>query len=86
MGCCCGSGRWSQYLAPKVGQLYCIDPSIDALEVARTNLHSHFNVSFHLASVDNPPLLLYSQDFGVSLESYIMFLILNQLLTPALAC
>ena len=63
----CGSGRWSQYLAPKVGQLHCIDPSIDALEVARTNLHSHANVSFHLASVDNPPLRLSSQDFGVSL-------------------
>ena len=63
----CGSGRWSSFLAPHVGLLHCIDPSQEALDVARSNLQSFSNVEFHLASVDNPPLPPSSQDFGVSL-------------------
>ena len=63
----CGSGRWSSFLAPHVGLLHCIDPSKEALDVARSNLRSFSNVEFHLASVDNPPLPPSSQDFGVSL-------------------
>ena len=30
----CGTGRWAQFVAPKVGKLSCIDPSI-AIEVAK---------------------------------------------------
>ncbi len=33
----CGSGRWARWVAPKVGRLHCIDPSI-AIDVARKNL------------------------------------------------
>src|SRR5271169_5493447 len=29
----CGSGRWAQFVAPRVGQLHCIDASSAALEV-----------------------------------------------------
>lgn len=62
----CGSGRWARYVAPKVGNLHCIDPS-DAIEVARKVLADFDNVSFHRASVDQQCLPLSSQDFGYSL-------------------
>ena len=62
----CGSGRWAKLVAPRVGHLHCIDPS-SALEVAKTALVAVKNVSFHLASVDEPTLPPNSQDFGYSL-------------------
>ena len=62
----CGSGRWAKLMAPRVGHLHCIDPS-SALEVAKSALSSHTNVTFHRASVDDCPLTPNSQDFGYSL-------------------
>lgn len=62
----CGSGRWARWVAPKVGQLHCIDPS-NAIEVARANLSGCRNVSFHRSSVDGQCLPPSSQDFGYSL-------------------
>ncbi len=62
----CGSGRWARLLAPRVGHLHCIDPS-EALAVARRNLASLSNVSFHQAGVDASPLPPASMDFGISL-------------------
>src|SRR5437762_7021836 len=62
----CGSGRWAQLVAPKVGRLHCIDPSM-AIEVARRNLSSHPNCVFHSAAVDAIPLADASMDFGYSL-------------------
>src|SRR6266700_3963641 len=63
----CGSGRWSVLVAPKVGHLHLLDASADALAVARQNLASAANVSFHLASVGNIPLEDSSLDFAFSL-------------------
>src|SRR5437773_8322367 len=34
----CGSGRWAALVAPRVGEVHCIDPSEGALAVARRNL------------------------------------------------
>jgi SAM-dependent methyltransferase len=62
----CGSGRWAQWVSPKVGKLHCIDPS-KAIEIAIANLSAHRNVSFHKASVDSQCLPKNSQDFGYSL-------------------
>lgn len=62
----CGSGRWSRFVAPRVGQLNCIDPS-SALAVARQILADQPNVQFHRASVESSGLLPNSQDFGYSL-------------------
>lgn len=62
----CGSGRWSRWVAPKVGWLHCIDPS-DAIDVAKANLSSFDNLTFHRASVDQQCLPPASQDFGYSL-------------------
>jgi SAM-dependent methyltransferase len=63
----CGSGRWAAWMAPHVGVLHCIDPSSEALDVARQNLASCTNVIFHLAASDSIPLRNSSQDFGYSL-------------------
>jgi SAM-dependent methyltransferase len=62
----CGSGRWAKLVAPRVGKLHCIDPSI-AIEVARKNLNNFNNCEFHRAGVDDIPLPDHSMDFGFSL-------------------
>lgn len=62
----CGSGRWARFVAPRVHRLHCIDPSA-AIDVAKRNLASLANVSFHSASVSDPGLPEGSQDFGYSL-------------------
>ena len=63
----CGSGRWAVGVAGKVGTLHCVDPSAQALEVARRRLQPFPSTRFHLASVDRIPLPDNSQDFGYSL-------------------
>jgi ubiquinone/menaquinone biosynthesis C-methylase UbiE len=63
----CGSGRWARFVAPRVGHLHCIDASSAALEVARQNLATYDNCTFHCASVDLIPLSENSADFGYSL-------------------
>lgn len=62
----CGSGRWAKLVAPRVGKLHCIDPSI-AIDVARKNLHGLSNCEFHHAGVDDIPVPDQSMDFGYSL-------------------
>ena len=62
----CGSGRWAKLVAPRVGRLHCIDPSV-ALDVARRNLVQLTNCDFHCATVDAIPLEDGSMDFGYSL-------------------
>lgn len=63
----CGSGRWAKMVAPRVGKLHLIDPSADALAVAKQNLQDADNCEFHLAGVEEIPLLNESCDFGYSL-------------------
>ena len=62
----CGSGRWAQFVAPKVGLLHCIDPSV-AIHVAKKNLKKFKNIKFHQKSLDKNGLKPNSQDFGYSL-------------------
>lgn len=60
----CGSGRWAELVAPRVGKLYCVDASADALAVARRKLNG-LNCDFQHAGVSEmalPPL-----DFAYSL-------------------
>lgn len=63
----CGSGRWAKLVAPRVGQLHLIDPSADALAVAKRNLSQTDNCFFHNAGVEAIPLDDNSCDFGYSL-------------------
>jgi ubiquinone/menaquinone biosynthesis C-methylase UbiE len=62
----CGSGRWAKLVAPRVGKLHCIDPSV-AINVARKNLLEHTNCEFHNVGVDDIPVPDRSMDFGYSL-------------------
>jgi ubiquinone/menaquinone biosynthesis C-methylase UbiE len=63
----CGTGRWAHFVAQRVGTLHCVDPSPAALDVAKRNLQTYSNCSFHCASVDAIPLADASADFGYSL-------------------
>ena len=63
----CGSGRWAKFVAPKVGKLFCIDPSTEALNVAKQKLNNFNNIIFVNNSVDNLILEDNSMDFGYSL-------------------
>jgi SAM-dependent methyltransferase len=63
----CGSGRWAQLVAPRVGRLNLVDASDKALAVARRKLAKAANVTFTQATVSEPFLPPGSQDFGYSL-------------------
>jgi SAM-dependent methyltransferase len=63
----CGSGRWSMNVAPLVEYLHLLDPSPEALAVAKENLSIAGNVSFHAKSVAEIPLPPNSLDFAYSL-------------------
>lgn len=63
----CGSGRWAQLVAPRVGKLVCVDASADALEVAKRNLAGNPNCDFVCASVESFQAPNGSMDFGYSL-------------------
>ncbi|MHB1261333.1 MAG: class I SAM-dependent methyltransferase [Thermoplasmatota archaeon] len=63
----CGTGRWAQFVAPRVGTLHCIDASPAALDVARRTLSNHPNCVFHEASVADMPVPDSAMDFGYSL-------------------
>lgn len=63
----CGSGRWAALVAPKVGHLHLVDPSEDALSVAKQNLSKSINATFHKSSVDNLPFNDLSLDFAYAL-------------------
>lgn len=63
----CGSGRWAQVVAPRVGHLVLIDASPEAIGVAKANLKGVPNVSFLNASVGALPIDDASLDFAYSL-------------------
>ena len=62
----CGSGRFAQFIAPKVKLLNCIDPS-DAIYVAKKKMKNYKNVKYLKKSVDKSGLKKNSQDFGFSI-------------------
>jgi ubiquinone/menaquinone biosynthesis C-methylase UbiE len=63
----CGSGRWAQLVAPKVGTLYLIDASHQALDVAKKNLAKEKNCIFYNSSAGDLPFNDESLDFAYSL-------------------
>jgi ubiquinone/menaquinone biosynthesis C-methylase UbiE len=63
----CGTGRWAMLVAPRVAHLHLLDASPAALEVAKQNLKSAGNVSYHANSVADIPLPPASLDFAYSL-------------------
>ena len=63
----CGSGRWAQFFAPRVGRLHCIDASEAALDVARQTLAGETNVEFRHEDLSSLGLEDASCDFGYAL-------------------
>lgn len=61
----CGTGRWTKYLAPKVGFIEAIDPS-DAILTAEKLLHNCPNVRLSRAATDNLPFADQTFDLGIS--------------------
>lgn len=51
----CGSGRWAELIGHRVGALHLVDPSIEALNVAREKLRGSENSFFHNVSTENLP-------------------------------
>ena len=62
----CGTGRWAQFVAPKVKILNCVEPS-DAIYAAKKNLIANKNVVFLKETTEDCSLSLGSQDFGYCL-------------------
>ena len=62
----CGTGRWAQFVAPKVKTLNCVEPS-DAINAAKKNLINNKNVIFLRETTENCSLSAGSQDFGYCL-------------------
>jgi SAM-dependent methyltransferase len=63
----CGSGRWAEFLAPMIGTLHLVDPSEQALAVAREKLKDRDNCLFHNLSTEFLPGEDGSYDFIYSL-------------------
>ena len=63
----CGTGRWAKLMAPKVKKLNCIEPSKEALEVAKKNLVNYKNCFFEMNNVMENSIEQSSQDFGYCL-------------------
>jgi len=63
----CGSGRWAKLIAEKVKRLNCIDPSKEAIKVAKENLKFSPNINFFDDLAYENLLESNSQDFGYCL-------------------
>jgi SAM-dependent methyltransferase len=63
----CGSGRWARFVAPRVRRLLCLDPSPQALGVARSALSGHDNCTFVEGAAGALPMLDGSLDAAYSL-------------------
>ena len=63
----CGSGRWAKFIAPKVKKLNCIEPSVEAISVAKKNLINFKNINYINLEVNKKILIKNSQDFGYCL-------------------
>ena len=63
----CGSGRWAQFVAPRIGRLICIDPAEGSRSAARALLAGHDNCTILGGSAGSLPLRDASLDFGYSL-------------------
>lgn len=62
----CGSGRWTKYIAPRVGSIAAVDPS-DAIFAADEVLADVPNAELFKASISNLPFPDNYFDFGFSL-------------------
>jgi len=62
----CGTGRWAQFVAPRVKTLNCIEPS-HAINVAQKVLSGFENIKYFNETTEDCSLSPNSQDFGYCL-------------------
>ncbi len=62
-----GSGRWDKFFASMVGHLTIVEPSKDAISVARENLAKFSNVTFQNETVEDCSIPKNSLDLAISL-------------------
>lgn len=63
----CGSGRWARFVAPRVGRLFCVDASEEAVAVTRRTLADQANVDIQVGVAGALPFGDHRFDFGYSL-------------------
>lgn len=63
----CGSGRWAEITAARVGSLVAVDPSGEALAVAERRLGGRTNCTVIKGAAGDLPIRNASLDFGYSL-------------------
>lgn len=63
----CGSGRWARFVAARVKDVVCVEPSKEALRVAVRNLKDLENCHFVCSGGGEIPLGPKTMDFGYSL-------------------
>ena len=63
-----GSGRWAQFILPKVKKLYCLEPSKEAITISKTKLSKYKNC-IHINKEANDIFEIedHSLDFAYSL-------------------
>lgn len=62
-----GSGRWDKYFARLVKTLIVVEPSSDAIAVAKKNLHNEINIIFKNESIEECSIENHSLDLAISL-------------------
>jgi len=62
-----GSGRWDKYFASQVNHLIIVEPSKNAIAVARENLVKFSNVTFHNQTIEECSIPKNSLDLAISL-------------------
>lgn len=66
----CGTGRFAQFVAPKVGKLFCVDPAPDAIRIAKKMLEPFDNTVLLNTGVGSADIGDHipdaSMDFGYS--------------------
>jgi SAM-dependent methyltransferase len=62
-----GSGRWANFVIPKVKKLYLLEPSKKALNTSKKKLRLYKNVSYHNVEIKNINMINSKFDFAYSL-------------------
>ena len=63
----CGTGRWAEFVLPRVKTLHLLDPSFQALNIAKYKLENFKNALFSNNGVESLPFKDNSLDFAYSL-------------------
>ena len=72
-----GTGRWAQFISPKIKKLYCLEPSREAIDVSKRKLSKFENCVHINKALDNiNEIKDHSLDFAYSMGFFIIYLTL----------